>query len=108
MSTMMTVARVCGNFLRLQRLAIGLAGCFFLFFAAMNIASALGCEPVEGARWYITDMRKCVTIGKGTPVNTVLGTICECSIGFGSLALSNFLEWFFSPPLPFLFFLSCW
>jgi len=73
----MTLACVFAHFLCLRILAIGLAGFFFAFFVANNISSALGCEHTEGAPWYMMDVRKCITIGNGVAVNTLMGTICE-------------------------------
>jgi len=58
--------------------AVVLVTCFLCFYITTNLVSALSCDSIKGAPWYILDFRSCTHVGKETPLSLFLSIICGC------------------------------
>jgi len=75
-SLILSIGRVFSGRPRIHKVAIGLAGWFFLSYAAVNISSALDCDRIKGAPWYVIDLHKCVVVtGSGDTLAAIMGLL---------------------------------
>lgn len=74
---MLSIARIFTARDHFRRVAIALAGVFFIFYTAISVVAAVGCERVEGKPWYILRYDKCIKAIKEETLSAILGYIRE-------------------------------
>jgi len=76
---MLSIARIFTARNYLRRVAIALAGVFFLFYTVISVVAAVSCKRVEGQPWYVLRYDQCIKVIKDETLSAILGYIRESS-----------------------------